>query len=131
MVFVEFNIGWLGWTMQTVDFYTESFMRYPVMSTGNKPIVPELDEPPSFYLRRQVHATFQDDPVGLRLIDVTGPESLLWGSDYPHEEGTYPASAQTVDRLGADLADAHARLVFRENAARLFGFTPEALTPLR
>jgi len=130
VVFVEYNIGWLGWTMQTIDFYTESFMRYPVMSTGNKPIVPELEEPPSFYLRRQIHATFQDDPIGLRLIDVTGAGSLMWGSDYPHEEGTYPASAKTVDRLGDDLAEADARLVFRENAAEIFGFGAQALTPL-
>ena len=31
VVFVEYNIGWLAWTMQTIDFYTESFRRYPVM----------------------------------------------------------------------------------------------------
>jgi predicted TIM-barrel fold metal-dependent hydrolase len=128
VVFVEFNIGWLAWTMQTIDFYTESFLRYPVMpSTGKKPIVPQLEEPPSFYLRRQIHSTFQDDPIGLRLRDVTGPEALLWGSDYPHEEGTYPASAKTVDRLAAELDEVDVRLVFRDNAARVFGFDAAVL----
>jgi predicted TIM-barrel fold metal-dependent hydrolase len=130
VVFVEYNIGWMAWMMQTDDFYTESFARYEVMATGNKPINPELPETPSFYLRRQIHATFQDDPIGLRLLDVTGPGALLWGSDYPHEEGTYPWSRKTVDRLATDLGDDDARGIFRENAATIFGFGPEALTPL-
>jgi predicted TIM-barrel fold metal-dependent hydrolase len=132
VIFVEYNIGWLAWTMQTIDYYTESFMRYPVLGPHDKPpITPQLDEPPSFYLRRQVHATFQDDPIGLRNLDLTGAEALLWGSDYPHEEGTYPWSATTVDRLAEPLSEADARLVFRENAARIFGFGPDVLdTPV-
>ena len=131
VVFVEYNIGWMAWTMQTSDFYTESFMRYETMSTGKKPITPELKEPPSFYIRRQIHSTFQDDPVGLRLLDLTGAEALLWGSDYPHEEGTYPWSRKTVDRLGMDLEEGVARKIFRENGARLFNFSKELLdTPI-
>ena len=43
-------------------------------------------------LRRQVHATFQDDPVGIANVAYTGSDALIWGSDYPHEEGTYPNS---------------------------------------
>jgi predicted TIM-barrel fold metal-dependent hydrolase len=132
VTFVEYNIGWLAWTMQTIDFYTESFRRYPVMGPYLKPpIVPELDERPSFYVQRQIHATFQDDPIGLRMIDVSGAEALMWGSDYPHEEGTYPWSAKTVDRLGELLTEDQARLVFRENAARVFRFDDDVLaTPV-
>jgi hypothetical protein len=43
-----------------------------------------LDEPPSFYIRRQIHATFQDDQVGMQILNLTGarlfhfdPEVLL------------------------------------------------------
>ena len=64
-------------------------------------------------------------------MDVSGVEALMWGSDYPHEEGTYPWSAKTVDRLGQPLTEAQARLVFRENAARIFGFDEAVLaTPV-
>jgi len=131
VVFVEFNVGWLAWLMQTLDFYTESFRAYGSTPSGKKWIDPELPEPPSAYLRRQVHATFQDDPVGLHNLALTGAGALVWGNDYPHEEGTYPASRATVDRLAAELTAADARRVFRDNAAELFHFREDDLTPLR
>ncbi len=102
VVFVEFNTGWLGWTMQTLDFYTESFRRYGTTPSGKPWVNPELPEPPSHYLRRQVHATFQDDPIGLTNLAYTGADCLIWGSDYPHEEGTYPHSREVVARLVVD-----------------------------
>jgi predicted TIM-barrel fold metal-dependent hydrolase len=137
VVFVEYNVGWLGWVMDTVDYYNVAFDRYGTTDnmgssrllrrTGPaKPVIsPKLDEQPSFYLRRQVHATFQNDLIGLRNLEVTGADALLWGSDYPHEEGTYPYSRQTVDRLGADLAPADAAKIFRDTAARIFHFEPD------
>ncbi len=131
VVFVEFNTGWLGWTMQTLDFYTESFRRYGTTPSGKPWVNPDLPEPPSHYLRRQVHATFQDDPVGLTNRALTGADCLIWGSDYPHEEGTYPHSREVVARLSAILNPVEIDLVFRTNAARLFGFSDDLLsTPL-
>jgi len=123
VVFVEFNAGWIAWTMQTLDYYTEAFGRYGTTPSGKPWINPTLPEPPSAYLARQVHATFQDDPVALHNVDLTGPDVLIWGSDYPHEEGTHPHSRAVVARLAAGLDAATARLVFRDTAARLFGFT--------
>ena len=61
---------------------------------------------PSFYLRRQIHATFQDDPIAVHNIPYTGTDALIWGSDYPHEEGTYPHSRAVVTRLAQGLTDA-------------------------
>jgi predicted TIM-barrel fold metal-dependent hydrolase len=139
VVFVEYNVGWLPWMMETVDFYTESFDRYGTtdkmgsarLAGANrtpKPVItPQLDERPSFYVRRQVHATFQDDQVGMQNINITGVDALLWGSDYPHEEGTYPNSRATVDRLGGQLKPEEAEKIFRDTAARLFHFDPEVL----
>ncbi len=64
VVFVEYNIGWLGWAMDTLDFYTDAFGKYGTTGAGKKWINPELPEHPSFYIRRQIHSTFQKDPVG-------------------------------------------------------------------
>jgi predicted TIM-barrel fold metal-dependent hydrolase len=131
IVFVEFNAGWLGWTMQTLDFYTTAFGRYGQTPSGKPWVNPDLPEPPSSYLRRQVHATFQDDPIGINNIAFTGAEALIWGSDYPHEEGTYPHSRDVVARLAIGLDRATAARVFRENAARLFRFSDDILaTPV-
>jgi hypothetical protein len=88
--------------MQTIDFNTTSFDRYGNTTPSGKPwINPALPEPPSHYVRHQVHATFQDDPIALRNIAYTGTDAVLWGNDYPHEEGTYPNSRDIVERLAA------------------------------
>jgi predicted TIM-barrel fold metal-dependent hydrolase len=141
VVFVEFNTGWLGWTMETADFMNERLSRYGTTANMGsaklaggtaKPVVyPELPEPLSFYFRRQIHSTFQDEEVGLHNVAVTGPESLLWGSDYPHEEGTYPHSAEVVARLWAQLKAEDAEKIFRSNGAKIFGFSEDTLnTPV-
>jgi predicted TIM-barrel fold metal-dependent hydrolase len=133
---VEYTGGWLAWTMSTVDHATTTFNKYGTtenlgsakLAGGKEPrkiVYPELKEPPSFYIRRQIHATFQDEPVGLGNIGITGADCLMWGSDYPHEEGTYPNSRETVDRLGKLVDEQTALRVFRDNAAKLFQFSPE------
>jgi predicted TIM-barrel fold metal-dependent hydrolase len=128
VVFVEYNVGWLGWTMQTLDYYTEAFGRYGYTPDGKKWINPELPEPPSYYLRHQVHATFQDDPIGINNLAYTGASPLIWGSDYPHEEGTYPHSRATVTRLAEGLDEDSATRVFRTNAADLFRLSDDVLS---
>ena len=120
-VLVEVNAGWLAWAMQTLDSYTDGFREYGW-------IKPELPEKPSFYLARQLHATFQYDPVAIAARQFTGVSPLLWGSDYPHDEGTYPHSRRIVEELCEGLDGDDAAQVFGQTAARLFGFDPDVLT---
>jgi len=129
VVLVEFNWGWLAWTMDTADYYTRSFGDEGFRPAGKKWIDPELPEPPSSYIRRQVHATFQDDPIAIGNVWETGATPLIWGSDYPHPEGTYPHSRETVARLAKRLDSEEAvEQIFRTNAADLFHFSQEVLT---
>jgi predicted TIM-barrel fold metal-dependent hydrolase len=124
-VFVETNAAWIAWAMTTLDFYYESFQEY---EGWVRPILPEK---PSYYLARQVHGTFQVDPVAVTALPHTGPGPLLWGSDFPHAEGTYPRSREVVRELfGAIDSDDAARIV-GGNAAELFHFEPDVLaTPV-
>ena len=69
---------------------------------------PNLAELPSHYLRRQVHATFQNDPVAIHNIPFTGTDCLLWGNDFPHPESTYPDSNKVLDALLRASTDADA-----------------------
>jgi hypothetical protein len=47
---------------------------------------------PSDFFRRNVVLSFQEDAIGIRLRDVIGVDNMMWGSDYPHSESTYPQS---------------------------------------
>ncbi len=111
--------------MSTLDHYHAAFQGY---EDWVKPLLPE---PPSSYLRRQVHATFQVDQVAVANADHIGTDALLWGSDYPHMEGTYPNSREVVVKQFASLQPAQAAAIGGGTAARLFHFEPEVLaTPV-
>jgi predicted TIM-barrel fold metal-dependent hydrolase len=111
---VEVNAGWMSWVMSTLDEY------FVAHGAGlRKPHLPEM---PSHYLRRQVHATFQSDPVAVMMRSFTGTDCLLWGNDFPHGEGTYPHSNKVLDELLHDVSYEDARKIVGGNALRLFGF---------
>ena len=77
---------------------------------------------PSDYIRRQIHCTFQDDPAALALRSYTGVECLLWGSDYPHHEGTWPRSRDALDVLFAGVPGEDRAAITGGTIAKLFGF---------
>jgi predicted TIM-barrel fold metal-dependent hydrolase len=120
VVLVEVNAGWLAWTMHTLDEYYEAHAAIG----WTKPTLAEL---PSHYVRHQIHATFQTDPIGLANLSITGAECLLWGNDYPHPESTFPNSNDVLDLLLKDVSDADVVAVTSGNASRLFGFADEVL----
>lgn len=43
---------------------------------------------PSGYLRRQLYATFQNDPVGSATHQLFGENNYMWAPDYPHSDST-------------------------------------------
>ena len=96
VVLVEVNAGWMAWTMSTLDEY------YQAHEHWSKPKLAEL---PSHYIRRQIHATFQQDAVAIHNIPLTGADCLLWGNDYPHPESTYPNSNKVLDDVLAGVPD--------------------------
>jgi predicted TIM-barrel fold metal-dependent hydrolase len=69
-------------------------------------VKPKLANMPSFYWWQNCYTTFQEDPIGMRLMDLIGADRVLWASDYPHPESTLGYSAQTVrdvfDAVGTD-----------------------------
>ena len=75
-----------------------------------------------FVLVRQGYVTFGDDEVGLRNRDITGVDCLMWGSDYPHDEGTFPHSREVIARTFKDTPDEETRKIVGGNAAALYGF---------
>jgi predicted TIM-barrel fold metal-dependent hydrolase len=120
-IFVETNASWISWAMTTLDHYTEAF----AMNVGW--VRPELPEPPSFYIKRQIHGTFQKDDVAITNVPFTGPAVALWGSDYPHTEGTYPHSQDVVAEFSKNLSPTDAETIVFGTAAKLFNFDKEKI----
>jgi len=102
VVMVECGAGWLSWLLERMDEAFEEHEQW---------VKPKLAEPPSFYVRRQGHVTFGNDAAGVVNRDFTGVEPLLWASDYPHPEGTWPHTQETLERIFATVdADERRRI---------------------
>ena len=114
VVSVESGVGWIPWCGQAMD---EAYIKHHMWSS------PRLQELPSYYLKTRCFGTFMEDPVGLALCEEFGyQDSMLWSSDYPHQEGTWPHTAQAIERQMNRLSEETRTRILGENAAKLFGF---------
>jgi predicted TIM-barrel fold metal-dependent hydrolase len=107
---VECGIGWIAHQLNGWDRFWED----------HKWIRPKLEEPPSFYFKRQFWATFERDRAGILTRELLNVDHLMWGSDYPHLEGTFPASAKMVAQIFAGIPEDETRKMVRDNCARLY-----------
>jgi predicted TIM-barrel fold metal-dependent hydrolase len=76
---------------------------------------------PSEYVRRQFHVSFQDDPVAVAARHITGLSTIVWGSDYPHAEGTFRGSRQLVEQLFAGVPDDERAAMLGGTLGRVLG----------
>jgi hypothetical protein len=87
-------------------------------------------EPPSFYAKRNCfYGASSPSPRELAGRHEIGVDRLLWGSDYPHYEGTYPHTRKALRRAFHDVDRAETRAILGENAARIYGFDLGKLEP--
>ncbi len=64
---------------------------------------------------------FQEDALGIRDRHIIGVDNLLWGSDYPHQESTFPRSRQIIEEILVDCTDEEKAKIAGANSARLYG----------
>ena len=84
---------------------------------------------PSDFFRRNVVLSFQEDAIGIRLRDVIGVDNMMWGSDYPHSESTFPQSQKILAEILAGVPDDEQAKIVGGNTARVYGFDVAPVTP--
>jgi predicted TIM-barrel fold metal-dependent hydrolase len=72
----------------------------------------------------------QPGPADAAARDRIGLDRFMWGSDYPHDEGTYPHTREHLRSRFHDMAPADLHRILAVNAAELYGFDLDALAPL-
>ena len=114
VVSVENQAGWVAHWLYRLDlWYRERPVRWGRYDSGMMP---------SDYFHRNVFVSFQDDPTAPALRSLIGVENLLWGSDYPHTECTWPESQRVVREILQDVPEEEVRRITYLNAAEVFGF---------
>ncbi len=113
VVLAEGGIGWIPFILQRMDHVFKVHRRY-MGSPAN--------ELPSDTFRKSIFATFQDDRAGIQLRHMMGVENLMWASDYPHTDTTWPESKQVIDQTFDGVSETDKRKMICDNAAKLYGF---------
>jgi predicted TIM-barrel fold metal-dependent hydrolase len=73
---------------------------------------------------QHVYGCFIDDPVGLRLLEFLPVDNIMIETDYPHPDSSFPHSRQMAAAALAELSPDAQSKILRDNAQRLFRFTP-------
>jgi len=120
VVMTEGQAGWLAFEIEFLDHLWEHGRFQALIKGMDRDVTPKLEAPPSVYLKRQAHATFMWDPLAVRERDITGIDCLLWGNDYPHNEGSFPYSPEWIDKQFAGVPDHEVEAIVHGNAARIF-----------
>lgn len=111
---VEAGIGWVPWALAAMD---EAYRKHHMW------VRPKLDRLPSEYFKTNGFATFQEDKAGLDLAREHGlVDNFLWANDYPHHEGSWPHSAEAIERTMSGLGDGERAKILGLNAAYIFRF---------
>ena len=92
---------------------------------------PALSLTPSEYWARQcrVGSSFLRPSEG-KLRDQVGVDKIMWGSDYPHLEASFPFSLEALRLTFSAVDQAEVAAMVGGNAAALYGFDLDALAPV-
>jgi predicted TIM-barrel fold metal-dependent hydrolase len=118
VISAELNCGWLPYFLRRLD---ERFYFRGTRLHGNPFGIP-LTMKPSDYFRRQLYATFIDDPFGIAHREEIGVDNLLWSSDFPHSATFWPHSREKIAQDFQSVGEQDKRKILSENAAKLYGF---------
>ena len=117
-------------TEQTVDWIpsTLEFMDYLYAGPLFAQVRKELSQKPSEYFARQcwAGASFMTR-IECEQRQSIGVDRIMFGTDYPHVEGTWPNTAARLRHTFGGLPEPEVRAMLGENAATVYGFDLESL----
>ena len=112
---VENEVSWAPHFLNRIDHTYTQRTRLPSWHRYKEDMLP------SDYFHRNVFISFQQDDLGIRLRHIIGLDNLLWGSDYPHQDSTFPRSQQILRDILVDCTDEEKALIVGGNAAKIYG----------
>jgi predicted TIM-barrel fold metal-dependent hydrolase len=123
LVFTEQFASWVPGLLSQLDIQYEGTVSSMTLTEG-------LSIRPSEYWARQcsVGASFMSaEECALR--HQIGVPTILWGSDFPHDEGTWPNTHAALHATFDGVPEGELRAMLGGNAMRVYGFDPERLAP--
>ncbi len=132
-VITETGTAWVPDTLAKLDsfHYRMKHSRYGSESIFGGQAVAQMSLTPTEYFNRQCYigASFLR-PAEAEAAREVGVERIMWGTDYPHIEGSYPHTHEHLRLTFSQMTEQETTAMLTDNAARVYGFDVEALRPL-
>jgi predicted TIM-barrel fold metal-dependent hydrolase len=112
LVCVEADAGWVPHFMYRMD---HAYKRHRFWLPAGT-----LSKLPSEYFRENVYVTFQDDWVAFQVTHLCNPRRLMWASDFPHSDSTWPCSQDVIREQTQRLSAQERRWILHDNVAELY-----------
>ena len=122
LMYAECQIGWIPFVLQRAD---EVWAEHQWAHVGSRV------EMPSESYRDRVFSCFFKDAVGVELLEKIGVGQVLFETDYPHNDGTWPHSQKVAAEQLRHLPPASRSKVLAGNAISLFGLSGDIFRLLR
>jgi predicted TIM-barrel fold metal-dependent hydrolase len=109
----EAGLGWIPYMLERMDHelhkYSDKMNDYKISML------------PSEIFHRQAMVTYEDEEFGVECIPRIGVDNVMWASDYPHGDSTWPESRKAINESPlAALGEEAVRKITYENAARVY-----------
>ncbi|PLK26958.1 amidohydrolase family protein [Novosphingobium sp. TH158] len=108
---IESGVGWMAWYTEYVTRTWEK-QRFWTKSP--------LTQSPAFYMDRNVYGSFIQDRTGILCRNLPGGRNIMWSSDYPHSETTFPKSREIILRDFDGIPEAETQDIICNIAKRFF-----------
>jgi predicted TIM-barrel fold metal-dependent hydrolase len=115
LAIVEFELSWAPNVLTSMDYTYRERHGEALYRFKNGML-------PTDFFHRNVVLSFQEDGIGIRLRDVIGVDNIMWGSDYPHSESTFPESRRILSEILSGVPDDEQTKIVGGNTARVYGF---------
>ena len=112
VICVEADAGWVPHYMYRMDHAYDRHRYWLPAGT--------LSKMPSEYFRENVYTTFQDDHVAFQVRDLCNIKRLMWASDFPHSDSTWPWSQDVISKHTVGMTADEKNLVLHDNVAELY-----------
>ena len=115
VVCAEADAGWVPHFMYRMDHAYNRHRYWLEMGT--------LTRSPSEYFAENIYVTFQDDYVATHMTHLCPTNRLMWASDFPHNDGTFPHSREVIAKLTDGLDDEDRSRIIGANVQELYGLS--------
>lgn len=116
MALSEGGIGWIPYLLERADFTHRHHAAWTNADFNGKN--------PSDFFRKHIITCFIEDRFGLQNLDFINTDMVMWESDYPHSDCTWPNSPEVLWNDVQHLDKAMIDKITHLNAMREFSYDP-------